>query len=79
MENCGKPSVLVLLDAGLPLVCCGPQSVPSSPRLQLCSACTGDYEDPDRSAWPAKEVAVDEFAEDELVAEELFSGEFDLE
>src|SRR5208282_3741775 len=24
----------------------------SSPPLSACSACAGDYEDPDRTAWP---------------------------
>jgi hypothetical protein len=25
-------------------------------RLQACSACTGDYEDPDRTAWTEETV-----------------------
>jgi hypothetical protein len=27
----------------------------SEEELRACSACAGDYEDPDRTAWPADE------------------------
>jgi hypothetical protein len=33
--------------------------------MEACSACSGDYEDPDRSAWSDEE---DEDAEEEAVA-----------
>ena len=41
MENCGNPR--------------GPQ-VNTGEVLTACSACAGDYEDPDRSAWTADEM-----------------------
>lgn len=34
----------------VPLVSCGAESI-SPGRLGACSACAGDYEDPDRTAW----------------------------
>jgi hypothetical protein len=40
-----------------------------SAAMQACSACEGDYEDPDRTAWSADEVA-DEPGDEAL-------GEFD--
>jgi len=33
--------------------------------LTACSACAGDYEDPDRTAWPVHEVDEDEAQGDE--------------
>jgi len=41
VENCGNP--------------CGPQ-VNTGEVMTACSACAGDYEDPDRSAWSADEM-----------------------
>lgn len=32
----------------------GPSAALSS-EVSACSACAGDYEDPDRTAWPAEE------------------------
>jgi hypothetical protein len=29
------------------------RSAPLSENMWACSACAGDYEDPDRTAWPA--------------------------
>jgi hypothetical protein len=29
------------------------RSAPLSGNIRACSACAGDYEDPDRTAWPA--------------------------
>ena len=40
MENCGNPG--------------GPQ-VNTGEVMTACSACAGDYEDPDRSAWTGDE------------------------
>jgi hypothetical protein len=40
--------------------------------MRACSACAGDYEDPDRTAWPAddEEGSAGEFeAEDEFPEE----------
>jgi hypothetical protein len=36
----------------------------SQPPVRTCSACSGDYEDPDRTAWPPDEE------EDDLRAEQ---------
>ena len=58
MENCGNPR--------------GPQ-VNTGEVLTACSACAGDYEDPDRSAWSADENRNDD---DEESRGEL-SGEID--
>ena len=49
--------------------------VEKSPALSACSACAGDYEDPDRTAWTAVESDADESVEwdapeDELLVEE---------
>jgi hypothetical protein len=33
-----------------------PRAVLSS-EMSACSACAGDYEDPDRTAWPTEEKA----------------------
>ena len=58
MENCGNR--------------CGPQ-VNTGEALTACSACAGDYEDPDRAAWTADENRNDD---DEESRGEL-SGEID--
>jgi hypothetical protein len=45
---------------------------PLSGNMRACSACAGDYEDPDRTAWPAddEEGGAGQFdAEDELPEE----------
>jgi hypothetical protein len=42
----------------------------SGPRLGACSACPGDYEDPDRTAWTA--IEREEVAEPD---EEFEAGE----
>jgi hypothetical protein len=42
------------------------------PALRACSACAGDYEDPDRTAWPT-DMEIDETCED---AEETNADEF---
>jgi hypothetical protein len=34
----------------------------SGPPLRACSACAGDYEDPDRTAWPAAPEEAEEDA-----------------
>ena len=41
MENCGNP--------------CGPQ-VNTGEAMTACSACAGDYQDPDRTAWSVNEA-----------------------
>ena len=45
--------------------------------LHACSACSGDYEDPERTAWPADEEAEDERenAEAAAAAAEEFPAE----
>jgi len=40
----------------------------SSGAMSACSACAGDYEDPDRTAWPAEEEKT-EAAEREAASE----------
>jgi hypothetical protein len=40
----------------------------SSTAMSACSACAGDYEDPDRTAWPAEEEKT-EAAEREAASE----------
>jgi hypothetical protein len=45
------------------------RNVPLSGNMRACSACAGDYEDPDRTAWPAddEEDGAGQFeAEDEV-------------
>ena len=47
----------------------------NSPALRACSACSGDYEDPERTAWAAAKNDPDEgdewnAPEDELLVEE---------
>jgi hypothetical protein len=41
VENCGNPRG---------------QQVNTGEAMTACSACAGDYEDPDRSAWSADEM-----------------------
>jgi hypothetical protein len=40
--------------------------------MRACSACAGDYEDPDRTAWPAddEEDGVGQFEEENEFPEE---------
>jgi hypothetical protein len=47
------------------------RSAPLSGSMRACSACAGDYEDPDRTAWPIdEESSTGEFeAEDEFPEE----------
>jgi hypothetical protein len=45
------------------------RSAPLSGNMRACSACAGDYEDPDRTAWPAEDnesSAEQSEAEDEV-------------
>ena len=37
-----------------------PQNQPNGVGLRACSACSGDYEDPERDAWPAPPEEGDE-------------------
>ena len=46
----------------------GPGSFHAS-AMSACSACAGDYEDPDRTAWPTEEERVE--AEEEEPASEF--------
>ncbi len=59
MENCGKRGRQLIRTRGNARTLCGPvrekRSVPLSVEMRACSACAGDYEDPDRTAWPADE------------------------
>ena len=45
------------------------QKEPSSLRLSLraCSACAGDYQDPDRTAWPPELEIDEEWSRDEAL------------
>ena len=53
---------------------CGPGGVPSNascaaePMMRSCSACAGDYEDPDRTVLPPS--GVDEAERDDALNEE---------
>jgi hypothetical protein len=38
--------------------------------VRACSACAGDYEDPERTAWPVDEYADEEFSVDEFPSED---------
>jgi hypothetical protein len=45
-----------------------PEGGARAPQREACSACAGDYEDPDRTAWNADE---DEEAEEQASAEQV--------
>jgi hypothetical protein len=57
VENCGKP--------------CSPEIGPARLAVKACSACAGDYEDPDRTA-PGEDVAECDDGELESIREEDF-------
>jgi len=44
-------------------------------KLRACSACAGDYEDPERTAWAPEDVGDGEREEDLRTAEEEFLAE----
>lgn len=49
---------------------CGKENRGGGTALRACSACAGDYEDPERTAWPdAVEAADAEMSDGELEVE----------
>jgi hypothetical protein len=73
VENCGKRGDREKGTRGAAKTrCTAPaekRSAPPSGKMRACSACAGDYEDPDRTAWPAddEESGAEQFeAEDEF-------------
>jgi hypothetical protein len=75
VENCGKSEQpAAAFPAFLKASCDIGRDVDAGAgpaALRACSACAGDYEDPERTAWPADEEAEDarENAEDANVEE----------
>ena len=67
VEICGKLSAPSLAQRGA-----APQALLRGPRrISACSACAGDYEDPDRTAWVNVEDEVGPQADgEEFPAEE---------
>jgi hypothetical protein len=63
VESCGKVGQqIVAVAAGARLNSCSCQTNDGAEiaALRACSACAGDYEDPERTAWPVDEEAEDE-------------------
>jgi hypothetical protein len=76
VENCGKRGDREKGPRGAAKARCTAAAekriAPLSGNMRACSACAGDYEDPDRTAWPAddEESGTGEFdAEDEFAEE----------
>jgi hypothetical protein len=63
VENCGKREREHLRTGSNARALFGAvskeRSVPLSIEMRACSACAGDYEDPDRTAWPTDEEKSD--------------------
>jgi hypothetical protein len=63
VENCGKRGRQLIRTRDNARALCGAvrekRSVPLSIEMRACSACAGDYEDPDRTAWPTDEEKSD--------------------
>jgi hypothetical protein len=63
VENCGKHERQHLRTGRNARALCGAlreeRSVSLSREMRACSACAGDYEDPDRTAWPTDEEKSD--------------------
>ena len=56
MEKCAKPGKAARRGWEIPLELAGRRgSEVSGPELRACSACAGDYEDPERTAWVAED------------------------
>lgn len=75
MDNCGKPQAKqqgVAVPAGADREIRGLRPGGVTAGLRACSACGGDYEDPEGGAWPPDESGGDE-CEDEAdhLAEEF--------
>ena len=75
MDNCGKPQSIedmVANSAEAGRETRGPRPAGATARLRACSACAGDYEDPDGRAWGPDDSGADE-CEDEAdhLAEEF--------
>ena len=64
MENCENLLRLSVLPGAL-------EAVP----IEACSACAGDYEDPDRTAWTPDETDEDEVGDAASVRQENFPAE----
>jgi hypothetical protein len=75
VDNCGKPQSKeqgVAVPAGADRELRGPQPGGVTAGLRACSACAGDYEDPDGGAWAPDESGGDERAgEADHLAEEF--------
>jgi hypothetical protein len=41
-------------------------TTPADPAFRACSACDGDYEDPERTTWREDEASEDEINDDTL-------------
>ena len=63
MENCGKRERQPLRTGSNARALCKTvreeRSVSLSIEMRACSACAGDFEDPDRTAWPTDEEKSD--------------------
>jgi hypothetical protein len=63
VENCGKRERQHLRTGSNARAFCGAvrkkRSASLSIEMRACSACAGDYEDPDRTAWPNDEEKSD--------------------
>jgi hypothetical protein len=75
VEKCGKCERLFAAIGGAGLSgagFCQANGAEGIPALRACSACAGDYEDPERGAWPT-DKEIDETRGD---AEETNADEF---
>jgi hypothetical protein len=76
VENCGKRERREKGPGGAANARCigaaEKRIAPLSANMRACSACAGDYEDPDRTAWPADDEkgSAGEFEADEEFPEE---------
>lgn len=70
MEKCGKPRVPPARAGSPRFYAAEARSEVRAAGLRACSACAGDYEDPERTAWPVDEYAGEEFSIDELPSED---------
>jgi hypothetical protein len=76
VENCGKRGdrKAGLRGAAKPRCTAAAEkrNAPLSGNMRACSACAGDYEDPDRTAWPADD---EESSAGQLDAKDEFPDE----
>jgi hypothetical protein len=63
VENCGKRERQHNSTGSNPRALCGAvrkeRSASLAIEMRACSACAGNYEDPDRTAWPTNEEKSD--------------------